>query len=66
MLEIRDFSVKMLLRNNQLRYFFSRAPITSSLMDVSEHPAYFAYVIRHLDEDGDGMISSDEMNNALN
>ena len=30
-----------------------------------EHPAYFAYVIRHLDEDGDGMISSDEMNNAL-
>ena len=45
---------------------FSRAPITSSLMDVSEHPAYFAYVIRHLDEDGDGMIGSDEMNNALN
>merc|ERR1711884_726678 len=43
----------------------SSAPITSSLMDVSEHPAYFAYVIRHLDEDGDGMISSDEMNNAL-
>merc|ERR1711860_307053 len=43
----------------------SSAPISSSLMDVSEHPAYFAYVIRHLDEDGDGMISSDEMNNAL-
>merc|ERR1711953_1261080 len=43
----------------------SSAPITSSLMDVSEHPSYFAYVIRHLDEDGDGMISSDEMNNAL-
>merc|ERR1711953_1654987 len=41
----------------------SSAPI--SPMDVSEHPAYFAYVIRHLDEDGDGMISSDEMNNAL-
>merc|ERR1712004_897341 len=38
---------------------------TISPMDVSEHPSYFAYVIRHLDEDGDGMISSDEMNNAL-
>lgn len=46
-------------------FYFYSAPITSSLMDVSEHPAYFAYVIRHLDEDGDGMISSDEMNNAL-
>ena len=46
-------------------FYFYSAPISSSLMDVSEHPAYFAYVIRHLDEDGDGMISSDEMNNAL-
>ena len=55
----------MMTRHETLCFYFYSAPISSSLMDVSEHPAYFAYVIRHLDEDGDGMISSDEMNNAL-
>ena len=34
-------------------------------LEAPEHPAYFAYVIKQLDEDGDGVISPDEMNNAL-
>ena len=55
------FSV--IFKHRAFCFYFYSAPI--SPMDVSEHPAYFAYVIRHLDEDGDGMISSDEMNNAL-